>query len=180
MRSRVWRNLVRPAVAAFSHPFRILRSFSTGSFVVSVSSDTFFFDFAFFMFNLVLLLYKWKKKWAELEPDLSPKLIKIMEQRLSHIEQRSGFLHNLINQVYLCRWLCVCRIIVICSVWLQNKKQILELKWCWTFCLKIAWCLGRRVCKGKQGATETQHFHGPYKLSKSHNQGTDIRTKPST
>lgn len=36
MRSQVWRNLVRPAVAAFSHPFRILRSFSTGSFVVSV------------------------------------------------------------------------------------------------------------------------------------------------
>ncbi|BBH07166.1 Peptide chain release factor 1 [Prunus dulcis] len=34
----------------------------------------------------------------ELEPQLSPKLIKIMEQRLSLIEQRSACLQNLINQ----------------------------------------------------------------------------------
>ncbi|BFG37826.1 hypothetical protein CerSpe_241010 [Prunus speciosa] len=35
---------------------------------------------------------------TELEPQLSPKLIKIMEQRLSLIEQRSACLQNLINQ----------------------------------------------------------------------------------
>ncbi|XP_016651671.1 PREDICTED: peptide chain release factor 1 isoform X3 [Prunus mume] len=65
MRSETWRSLIRPAMAAFSCPLRILRSYSTG---------------------------------AELEPQLSPKLVKIMEQRLSLIEQRSACLQNLINQ----------------------------------------------------------------------------------
>lgn len=36
---------------------------------------------------------------AEVQPHLSPDLIKIMEQRLSAIENRSAFLQNLMNQV---------------------------------------------------------------------------------
>ncbi|KAM5578052.1 peptide chain release factor 1, mitochondrial [Rosa sericea] len=35
---------------------------------------------------------------AELQPQLSPKLVKIMEQRLSLIEQRNACLHSIINQ----------------------------------------------------------------------------------
>lgn len=36
---------------------------------------------------------------AEVQPHLSPDLIKIMEQQLLAIEHRSAFLQNLINQV---------------------------------------------------------------------------------
>lgn len=37
--------------------------------------------------------------WAELQPQLSTDLLKIMEQRLSAIEHRSAYLENLMNRV---------------------------------------------------------------------------------
>lgn len=44
---------------------------------------------------------------AEVEPQLSPDLIKIMDERLSAIEHRNAILQRLINQVIqLARYCC--------------------------------------------------------------------------
>lgn len=82
MASQVRRSLVH-AMKQIKSGF--IRSYSTGS------------NFFFFFINGLVLNFHAKR--AGLQPQLSPKLVKIMEQRLSLIEQRNACLHSIINQV---------------------------------------------------------------------------------
>lgn len=64
---------------------------------------------SFFFPGFLLIIIHSLSKVAELQPQLSPDILKMMEQRLSAIEQRSACLQNLIDRVN------VACIYVICS-----------------------------------------------------------------